>query len=75
LRPRGPKAELKKGVPCRSCDRLALYRWPGSDRIECGSCPALMTIDEYDRWTSLISMPVHQPWVRQVVKEQRQETA
>lgn len=72
MRPHGPRAELKVGVPCRSCDRVTLFRWPGSDRIECGSCPALMTDEEYARWTGLISMPVHQPWVREIVAAQRE---
>jgi hypothetical protein len=75
VRPLAPRAELKRGVPCRECDKVTLYRWPGSDYVECGSCPVLMTPDEYERWTSLIAMPAHQPWVRQVVASQRPEEA
>lgn len=70
LRPRQPQAELKKGVPCRECDRVSLYRYPGSDYIECANCPCLMTPEEYHRWTALISAPEHQPWVREVVAAQ-----
>lgn len=75
VRPIAPRAELKRGVPCRECDKVTLYRWPGSDYVECGSCPVLMTPDEYERWIQLIAMPVHQPWVRQVVASQRTEGA
>lgn len=75
IRPLAPRAELKRGVPCRECDKVTLYRWPGSDYVECGSCPVLMTPEEYDRWIQLIAMPVHQPWVRQVVGPQRIEGA
>jgi hypothetical protein len=71
LRPLAPRAELKRGVPCRDCDRVTLYRWPGSDYVECGSCPVLMTPEEYLRWVQLISAPEHQPWVRAVVASQR----
>lgn len=75
LRPRGPKAELKTGVPCRECDRVTLYRWPGSDFVECGSCPCLMTPEEYLRWVQMLAMPEHQPWVREVVAGQREDVA
>ena len=71
LRPGAPKAELKTGVPCRDCDRTTLYRWPGSDYIECGSCALLMTPDEYTRWMQLITMPAHQSWVREVIATDR----
>jgi hypothetical protein len=74
MRPHGPRAELKLGVPCRSCDMTALYQWPGSDRVECGNCPALLTDEEYARWTQLLAMPAHQPWVRDVVAAQRAES-
>jgi len=63
--------ELKKGVPCRECERLALFRKPGSDFIECGSCGLLLTPEEYERWTALIASPDHQPWVRELVAAQR----
>jgi len=63
LRPPAPRAELKTGVPCRECEKVTLYRWPGSDYIECGSCDVLMTPEEFTRWVQLITMPAHQPWV------------
>lgn len=72
VRPIAPRAELKRGVPCRGCDKVTLFRWPGSDYVECGSCDVLMTPDEYERWIQLIAMPVHQPWVREVVGPQRE---
>lgn len=75
LRPHGPRAELKKGVPCRECERVTLFRWPGSDFIECGSCPCLMTPEEYLRWTQLISAPEHQSWVEEIVAPQRDDAA
>lgn len=75
LRPHGPRAELKKGVPCRECERVTLFRWPGSDFIECGSCPCLMTPEEYERWTQLISAPEYQSWVEEVVAPQRDDAA
>lgn len=65
-----PKAELKLGVPCRECEHVSLYRWPGSDYVECGNCPVLMTPDEYGRWTQLIASPEHQPWVRDIAQRQ-----
>lgn len=71
LRPRGPKVELKTGVPCRDCEIVSLFRWPGSDYVECGSCPALLTPEEYQRWTQLLATPEHQPWVRSIVEPQR----
>jgi hypothetical protein len=71
MRPRAPQAELKTGVPCRECERLTLFVWPGGDYVECGSCPALLTPLEYGRWVSLISSKEHQPWVREVVARTR----
>lgn len=62
-----PTAELKLGVPCRDCERLTLFRWPGSDYVECGSCPVLMTPAEYTRWTQLISAPEWRGWVQGIV--------
>lgn len=75
LRPPAPRAELKIGVPCRECEKVTLYRWPGSDYIECGSCDLLMTPEEYQRWCELISATEHQPWVRTVVTRQREDVA
>jgi hypothetical protein len=71
LRPRGPKVELKTGVPCRDCEIVSLFRWPGSDFVECASCPCLLTPEEYERWTSLITAPEHLPWTRSIVEPQR----
>lgn len=66
-----PRPELKWGVPCRECEKVTLYRWPGSDYVECGSCPALISPDEYHRWTSLIAEPEWRDWVETVVAPQR----
>jgi hypothetical protein len=51
----GPWPELCDGVPCRCCDTRSLYRVPGSDYVECATCPELMTEDEYHRWTELLA--------------------
>ncbi len=72
IRPHGPRAELKVGVPCRECEVLALFCWPGSDYVECGACPSLLTPEEYARWTQLIASKEHQAWVREVVQRQRE---
>jgi len=61
-----PKAEVKFGVPCRDCERVTLFRWPGSDYVECGSCPVLMTPEDYLRWTQLISAPEWRSWVKEI---------
>jgi hypothetical protein len=50
-----PRPELCGGVPCRRCDLMTLYRVPGSDWIECGSCPDLMSADEYARWVGILA--------------------
>lgn len=68
LRPRAPRPELKTNVPCPRCEHAALYRMPGSDRIECGTCPALLTMDEYERWVGLCAAPEYMPWVREVLR-------
>jgi hypothetical protein len=47
--------DYKVGVPCRGCDRITLYRSNGSDYVECGSCPSLLSPDDYTRWTGLVS--------------------
>lgn len=61
-----PKAEVKFGVPCRDCEKVTLFRWPGSDYVECGSCPVLMTPEDYLRWTQLISAPEWRSWVKEI---------
>lgn len=50
--------DYKKGVPCRQCNALALVRKDGSDFIECGECPAVLTPEEYDRWVRLLAAAV-----------------
>lgn len=44
------KPDYKYGVPCRQCNALALVRHNGSDYVECGECPAVLTPDEFDIW-------------------------
>jgi hypothetical protein len=48
----GPDITYKDGR-CPKCDRHELYQHAGSDRIECGSCPNLLTLDEYAAWARL----------------------
>lgn len=40
--------DYKRGIPCRRCLALTLVHHDGSDRIECASCPALLSFIEYD---------------------------
>lgn len=40
--------DYKRGVSCPRCAALTLVHHSGSDRIECGSCPALLSFIEYD---------------------------
>lgn len=49
--------DYKKGIPCRNerCNALALVRHNGSDFIECGECPAVLTPEEYDRWVRALA--------------------
>lgn len=56
--------DVKHGVPCRQCGHLSLYQAvprqavsgrPVPEYIECGMCPALLTIEEYHAWTQLIA--------------------
>jgi ribosomal protein S27E len=42
-------------IPCRRCDLKGLYRLPGEDRVECGSCGSLLTEDEYLTWVRLLA--------------------
>jgi hypothetical protein len=65
---RGPQPADMVGVPCRQCDQMNLYHWPGSDRVECGSCPALMTVEDYHRWAELVSQPGWRRWVSQLAE-------
>lgn len=51
-----PLPERCHGVPCSRCDRLDLWRMPGSQwRAECGSCGRLWNDDEYQQWTQLLA--------------------
>ena len=63
-----PPVERKVGVPCRGCEYMTLFRWSGSDYIECSSCSVLMTPDEYTRWVQLISAPEWRPWVKSIAE-------
>jgi len=63
-----PPVEHKAGVPCRECETVALYRWPGSEWIECGNCPSMLSQEEYERWTQLLAAPEHQPWVEEIAR-------
>lgn len=44
-----PRPELCEGVACPKCDLRALYRQPSSEFIHCGTCPNLLTQEEYDQ--------------------------
>lgn len=47
--------DYKKGVPCRSCNALALLRPDGSDYVECSECPSVLTPEEYDAWVKVVA--------------------
>lgn len=49
-----PRPELCEEVPCKACDLKALYRYPGSEYVEC-DCGQLYTEDEYRTWVALVS--------------------
>jgi len=49
----GPDVDLKEGVSCLSCDHQELYHHAGGKFVECGNCPVLLTLDEFDRWVRL----------------------
>jgi hypothetical protein len=51
----GPDTDLKDGVYCPRCDHQELYHQTGSQYIECGNCPALLTLDEFSQWVKLSS--------------------
>lgn len=40
--------DYRRGVPCPKCAALTLLRPPGSDYIECLTCPAVLSIPEYE---------------------------
>jgi hypothetical protein len=49
--------DYKYGVPCRNeqCNALALVRHNGSDFIECGECPSVLTPQEFDAWVRAVA--------------------
>lgn len=47
--------DYKRGVPCPNCAALTLVHHDGSDRIECASCPALLSFIEYDTHVRALS--------------------
>lgn len=47
--------EYRKGIPCAKCSALTVLRLNGSDFIECGSCPAVLTIPEYEEYTMTLA--------------------
>lgn len=51
--------EYLAGVPCSRCDKRTLWRTNGSDWVECGSCPHLMSVDEYRRHTEWLASLRH----------------
>lgn len=52
-----PSRPERVWAPCRNCDQLTLYRWPGDDRIRCedDDCALVLYPDEYDRWIGLLA--------------------
>lgn len=51
--------EYMVGVPCAACDKQTLWRSNGSKWIECGSCPHLLSLDEYRRHTEWLASVRH----------------
>lgn len=51
-----PATPQRVWVPCRNCDKLTLFRWPGDDRIRCedDDCALVLYPDEYERWIGLL---------------------
>lgn len=47
--------DYKRGIPCGHCGALTLVHHDGSDRIECASCPALLSFIEYDAHVRALS--------------------
>ena len=47
--------DYKQGVPCPRCQALTLVQRSGSDRVECGTCPALLSFIEYDEHVRALS--------------------
>lgn len=47
--------DYKRGISCPRCQSLTLVHHAGSDRIECGTCPALLSFIEYDSHVRALS--------------------
>lgn len=52
--------EHKAGIPCKSCDCVALMRAPGDRYIECANCGVLYSPDEYQTWCRLLAAAANQ---------------
>jgi hypothetical protein len=55
--------DVKHGVPCRSCDALALVQYAPSEYmatnwVECTACGLLLNDEEYAIWVALVSAHV-----------------
>lgn len=47
--------DYKRGIPCPRCLALTLVHHSGADRVECGSCEALLSFLEYDEHVRSLS--------------------
>jgi hypothetical protein len=55
--PKAADVSIKIGVPCKSCDMMTLYQANGSEWVECGACPVVLSEHEYRDWArSLIEL-------------------
>ncbi len=45
----------RRGTPCPRCQSLTLVQHNGSEHIECGTCPALLSFIEYDTHVRALS--------------------
>lgn len=52
--------DYKRGVPCKNpqCGALTLVHHNGADRVECESCAALLTFEEFDGWVRQVAAAV-----------------
>ena len=69
-----PKPEHCKAVPCKSCNRLTLYRRSdGSGDVECltAACTRVYRRSEYDEWAKMITAPVHRDWLTERAEQER----
>lgn len=60
--------DYRHGIPCPKCSALALVRLNGSEFIECGSCPAVLTITEYEEYVKTMSVEAVAVRKRQAVE-------